>query len=800
MRLRSSCAGLSVVALLLANGITPSQCFGTEARGRATTAITKEYGEKVVSSTTSTRRYFKNIIHDHFRSSPADVASPLSQIYLTAPTRGSKTAAISSFEPQSTEEKMPAWLSDPQGHLYEEFGRKLRSAMMNSFFTKRETKKLFIAIRQASYGDRNKMKGAAEFCLLLVETMELGLHTLLAAVYHYCSCVTTRERSICSGTFISSLENYKHDKLDTSEEELTIRIVNDAARLKQLEMGAHFAIQSSASGKSQRVTLDTKDSENLTQLLLAETKDWRALAIRSGASLYRLRGILKKIKQSPSQHSLTSQWTHVAREALHIYAPLASRLGMHRLKNELEGAAFHILYRRQYNTVNSLAREVRSSSSSSSIQNLQNKNKSLSRSGSCDGFVSHKTKAKSSRISTTTAASTTTSIDIAESMKNVLVEVKHEMMQMLQNDEIFSSLVRQFSVTARVKEPYSMWKKMLKYGYNHVLQVPDAVALRIVLEGRKVEDDESDSVTRARERALCYYAQKLCKEHWKPSKKDPRFRDFIEKPKPNGYQSLHYTASTNWGGETWSVEIQIRTNEMHKVAEFGFASHWDYKSQQKSVTNNNLSSTASATFNRRDEGIVLDHSMDTYLRKLQEWHWHMHAGAAVPVQLDNDIAIFTATDTATQSKKPFAYHSHTNLAKTRSRRSAGSTRSKQSQARAERIREKSKQLEPYLQAFTEAQSSLMRERVFVFCSSQYDGNSLQGKVLSLPNGACVLDALREAEKQFGVKLNKQDQIQKISCFNDGDTATFVTDILQNGDLLKIPAQTNTMVLTNTEKR
>ncbi|EEC49272.1 predicted protein, partial [Phaeodactylum tricornutum CCAP 1055/1] len=91
---------------------------------------------------------------------------------------------------------------------------------------------------------------------------------------------------------------------------------------------------------------------NLRQLLLSETRDWRALAIRAGACLYRLRGLLKS-----DSYELTPERVRVGREALSIYAPLASRLGMHRLKNELEGAAFRVLYQRQYQAVNAMAKE-----------------------------------------------------------------------------------------------------------------------------------------------------------------------------------------------------------------------------------------------------------------------------------------------------------------------------------------------------------------------------------------------------------------------------------------------------------
>merc|ERR1712151_1101635 len=101
----------------------------------------------------------------------------------------------------------------------------------------------------------------------------------------------------------------------------------------------------------------------------------------------------------------------------------------------------------------------------------------------------------------------------------------------------------------------------------------------------------------------------------------------------------------------------------------------------------------------------------------------------------------------------------------------------ESTVRADRIRERTKQLEPYIEAFNEAQWDLARESVFVFWSLH---DSSKGKVLSLPNGACVLDALREAEKQFGLTLPLKSTV---SC---NGASTEATARLQNGNVLKIP--------------
>ena len=113
-------------------------------------------------------------------------------------------------------------------------------------------------------------------------------------------------------------------------------------------------------------------------------------------------------------------------------------------------------------------------------------------------------------------------------------------------------------VASRVKHSYSTYRKLSKYKWN-AEQVYDIVALRII----------TTSVTD------CYQVLGLVHMLWKPIPK--RIKDFIALPKPNGYQSLHTTVITEHG----IVEIQIRTEEMHREAELGIASHLAYKEHEK---------------------------------------------------------------------------------------------------------------------------------------------------------------------------------------------------------------------------
>jgi GTP diphosphokinase / guanosine-3',5'-bis(diphosphate) 3'-diphosphatase len=571
----------------------------------------------------------------------------------------------------TTPRSLPIWLSFDRSHMFEENTHKLTRFLQDSYFTDDEIYQLKKTIIDASDGNYNTAAGATEFCLLLAETMEMGLHALAAGAIHYCASLKSLELRIGNAETTIGKSSVKANGLASFYG--TQDIVADADRLKKLEEIASSVMQEQG---SLRVSPNSRDAENVRHLLLTETKDWRALAIRTAASLFRLRGIL-----SSKQINLTKESVRACREALSIYAPLASRLGMHRLKNELEGAAFRILYRRQYEAVNSLHQR---------------------RGGTSDN-------------------------NSGQSMRNVLEEVKNEMAIMFGSDDEFDKQVESFEITARVKEPYSMWKKMLRLGYDHVLQVPDALAIRIVLKAKKLESDEPSEVTRARERALCYYAQKLCQERWRPYSANPRFKDYIGRPKKNGYQSLHYTAQTWWQGEPWTLEVQVRSAEMHQVAEIGLACHWDYKATQK--RNKNLQDQYEATTDPDT-----DHSSDAYLRKVQQWHWMRHG-----VVTDNAEPVVISD----------------------------------SRERADRIRARTDRLRPYLQAFTTTQSDLSRDHVFVFLTT----SNLEGsKVLSLPSGACVLDALREVERTMGIPSPN-------ALVNGQETS--ITKQLHNGDILTL---------------
>jgi (p)ppGpp synthase/HD superfamily hydrolase len=603
--------------------------------------------------------------------------------------------------------KMPSWLRVQRSHLMERNLDALKENMRSSLYTENEVSKLMFAIEEASLGNRNIMAGAAEFCLILTETMDMGLNTLIAAAFHYCSCVEAREESVMNTCVSFGVWDPKEHRGLKMFGDHVVEIARDAARLKKMEMVFGSIVQNP--GSSVRLSLDSKDADNLRKLLLTDTKDWRALAIRSAACLFRLRGI-----EMSGRKGLSKEAIRASREALYIFAPLASRLGMHRLKNELEGAAFRTLYRRQYETVTSLARQMRY--------------KKFGRGAARKGVVDMADVDKRA-------------MNIGESMKCVLESVQKEMEHVLANDPVFAATTLDFHVAARVKEPYSLWRKMLRNHADHVLQVPDALALRIVLNAKKMSPDEPPEVTSARERALCYYAQQLCTRHWTPIDGSPRFKDYIERPKPNGYQSLHYTAITEFENQDWTLEIQIRTGEMHKVAEFGLASHWDYKAKNKPASDK-----------------APNYSSDSYLRSVQEWHWQHQPSSGVR----------WSAKPASEESESFVDDLHREL-------------------RAERIEKRTQRLAPYLEALNAAQSDLARDHVFVFVSQSEDTLNSKGNIMSLPSGACVLDALRQGERSSGLNLDWRGSPSL------NGSATNLTRKLRNGDILTLPIRSASLL-------
>jgi len=605
-----------------------------------------------------------------------------SETDVTAAAWGLLNAQITPAESTSLNERMPIWLRQNKVASSERKLIVLRHAMEASSLTPRAATVVEASILEAARGDFDKIAGAVDFCHIMLETMEMGVSALVAACFHYCSCY---------GTILNSKAECPELNLFPAE---VISIVKNAAQLKKIE--------------HDYASIDTLNSGNLQMLLLARTNNWNALAIRSAASLHRLRGIIRNCIDT-THETVGATQMRAARQAIHIYAPLASQLGMHRLKNEIEGAAFQILYRRQYAAFNALMCKPK--------KIVPGCHRIGSQNGELESFTCLK-----------------------DDMNRILAHATEEVTRIISEDPSFSKYVNNITVTARVKESYSLWKKALKLGAKSILDVPDALALRIVVNAKKLTESEIDEVTQGRDRLLCYCVHQICSKHFKPLE-GSSFKNYIANPKSNGYQSLHYTTCTEYENEKYPLEIQIRSQEMHQVADFGLAAHWYYKYKTKSGNSSN------------SHEFKFDHSTAAYLSACGEWQWQHAQNNAKSWKSD-----------PLQTSESDLINSNTN----------GSEEN----------------ITPFIKALEVTQSNLTRQKVYIFLASQQasqqTGTILRdGKLLELPAGACVLDALRESDRTLGFSISLRDQSLAGIIHNDG-ALTSLTQKLKNGDILTIP--------------
>ena len=272
----------------------------------------------------------------------------------------------------------------------------------------------------------------------------------------------------------------------------TVEDCSDKTNLKDLEkkFGTDVAMLVDGLTKIVDLQVDNKEEahiENLRKMLLAMSKDIRVIFIKLCDRLHNMRTLSAKPE---GKRRLT------ALETMHVYAPLAHRLGMQRIKQELENLAMQYLDPIGYE-------EIRKHIEEKYGQNLD--------------FM-EKTRA---------------AVDAKLRENNI-----------------------HFTLEGRIKSVYSIYKKM--YTQNKSFdQIYDFYALRIIV------DTELE----------CYTALGLIHEMFNSI--PGRFKDYISTPKPNMYRSLHTTVI---GRDGIPFEVQIRTWEMHHVAEYGIAAHWKYKS------------------------------------------------------------------------------------------------------------------------------------------------------------------------------------------------------------------------------
>ena len=231
---------------------------------------------------------------------------------------------------------------------------------------------------------------------------------------------------------------------------------------------------------------EERQAENVRKMVLAMVDDIRVVLIKLADRLHNMR-TLKHLAQDRQQH--------IARETLEIYAPLAHRLGMGKVRGELEDLAFRYVDPIGYEQVRAAVESRRQA---------------------------------------------------GEKFLNGVVKVIQQKLK----ENVVETVVE-----TRIKRLYSIHQKLIRQHIT-VDQVYDLLAIRIIT--KSVKD--------------CYAVLGTIHQMWRPV--PGRIKDFIAMPRPNLYQSLHTTVMTESGHQ---FEVQIRTEEMHKMAEEGIAAHWKYK-------------------------------------------------------------------------------------------------------------------------------------------------------------------------------------------------------------------------------
>ncbi|MBP3215726.1 MAG: bifunctional (p)ppGpp synthetase/guanosine-3',5'-bis(diphosphate) 3'-pyrophosphohydrolase [Clostridium sp.] len=274
-------------------------------------------------------------------------------------------------------------------------------------------------------------------------------------------------------------------------------------------------------------------AENLRKMFLAMAKDIRVILIKLADRLHNMRTL---------QYMKPEKQKEKARETMDIFAPIAERLGISKVKTELDDLSLKYLEPEIYEDLKAQVEQ---------------------RKGTKEAFIN------------------TILDEVTGAMQDAGIRCK---------------------VEGRVKHLFSIYKKMVNQDKN-IDQIYDLFAVRIIVD--TVKD--------------CYAALGVIHEMYKPI--PGRFKDYIAMPKPNMYQSLHTTLISKSGQP---FEIQIRTFEMHRTAEYGIAAHWKYKESGSSQAANIDSTEAKLT----------------WLRQILEWQQDMSDNHEFLNLLKSDLDLF----------------------------------------------------------------------------------------------------------------------------------------------------------------
>ncbi len=311
----------------------------------------------------------------------------------------------------------------------------------------------------------------------------------LAVARIVCKEIGLGSTSICAALLHDVVEDtdYTVEDIRNLFGDKIAEIVNGLTKIAGGVFGAHASEQ----------------AENFKKLLLTMSEDIRVILIKIADRLHNMRTL--KFMQVNKQYK-------IAGETLYIYAPIAYRLGLSRIKTELENLSFQYEHPEEYSRIEK------------KIEKTQLERDKL----------------------------------------------YYEFTQPIR--EQLDAMGLEYEIIGRVKSPYSIWNKMQK---KHVAfeDIYDILAVRIIFKPREGRDENNECFN------IYIALTKLYNAH------PDRLRDWVNKPRTNGYKALHATFMSNYG--EW-IEVQIRSEKMNEMAEKGIAAHWKYKSQGESSNDEQL--------------------------------------------------------------------------------------------------------------------------------------------------------------------------------------------------------------------
>ena len=300
----------------------------------------------------------------------------------------------------------------------------------------------------------------------------------IAVAQIVCSEIGLGSTSICSALLHDVVEDtdYTVEDIENMFGSKIAQIVDGLTKIS----GGIFGEQASA------------QAENFKKLLLTMSEDIRVILIKIADRLHNMR----TLESQPANKQYK-----IAGETLYIYAPLAHRLGLYKIKSELENLSFKFEHPEEYAAI---------------VRQLE-----------------------------------TTKITRHQSFEQFTQPIEH----MLQDMGL------DYEIRERVKTPFSIWNKMQN---KHVTfdEIYDILAVRIIFKPKNRRDEVDDCFK------IYTALTKIYRRH------PDRLRDWVTKPKANGYQALHVTLMSKQGH--W-IEVQIRSDRMDEIAEQGLAAHWKYK-------------------------------------------------------------------------------------------------------------------------------------------------------------------------------------------------------------------------------